>query len=465
MDAQQPKDYTLIILIASFAGIAGLLFGFDTGVISGALQFISKDFGISHGHQALQEWIVAAVPLGALVGAILSKKSSFVLGRRFSIIVTAILFIIGTLLASFATSIPMLIIGRLTMGLAVGLSSMIVPMYLSEVSPPQIRGAVVFCYQLAITIGLFLAFIINFIFADSESWRMMFAVGLIPSTLLGIGMLFMPFSPRWLVIKGKKNQARATLAKLRGHHRVDDELEEIEETAKHHHGSFKLLFSKRLRILVIICLGLFMFQQLSGINTMMYYAPTIYQHAGFAGSHGQILASVADGVIFIVATLVGIWTVDRLGRRPLFFIGFIGMVLCLALLGHVYGSTDSGTVVRDLALASVLGYIFFFGISLGPLSYLMMSELFPLNVRSTGMALASCSNWAFNFIVSSTFLTLVSAMGIGHTFYLYAFLTFLGLVFCYYLIPETKGISLEEIEENLYQGVPTRDLGNTPLTA
>ena len=201
-----------------------------------------------------------------------------------------------------------------------------------------------------------------------------------------------------------------------------------------------------------------MFQQLSGINTIMYYAPTIYKHAGFQSAHGQFMAAVADGLVFVLATIVGIWAVDRLGRRPLFFIGFIGMIVCLAVVGssylHFFG--QAGQVI---SVAAVLGYIVFFGISLGPLSYLMMSELFPLNVKGAGMAIASCANWGFNVLVSATFLTLVHWLTIGYTFYLYAFLTLLGLFFVYCFVPETKNRTLEEIEANLYQGVRARDLG------
>ena len=190
LSQQNKNSYTFIMVITFFAAIAGLLFGFDTGIISGALQFVSITFHITHGHQGLQELIVSAVPLGAFFGAVLSKKSSFVLGRRWSIIATAILFIVGTLVASVAVNISMLIVGRLIMGLGVGLSSMIVPMYLSEISPPEIRGAIVFCFQLAITVGLFMSFVINLIFSDMGSWRLMFAIGLIPSIVLGVGMLF-----------------------------------------------------------------------------------------------------------------------------------------------------------------------------------------------------------------------------------------------------------------------------------
>ena len=201
-----------IITIAFFATIAGLLFGFDTGVISGALQFISQAFHITKQHYQLQEFIVAAVPFGALIGAILSKRSSFLLGRRRSIITTAVMFVIGTLLVVFAVNVSMVIIGRLIMGIAVGLSAMIVPMYLSELSPPDIRGAIVFCFQLAITVGLFLAFLINALFIDGN-WRAMFAVGLIPSILLWVGMLFLPSSPRWLILKGRVEEAKHVLKK------------------------------------------------------------------------------------------------------------------------------------------------------------------------------------------------------------------------------------------------------------
>ena len=438
----------LLVFIAFIAAIAGLLFGFDTGIISGALQFIVTTFHLTASQTWLKEFIVASVPLGAFIGSVFSRASSFWIGRRRSIISTALIFIIGTLVAALAQDVPMLIVGRLLMGLAIGLSAMIVPMYLSEISPPQLRGAIVFCFQLAITIGLLMAFIINYAFSAHGDWRMMFAIGIIPSIILGVGMLFLPFSPRWLVLKGKHKLAHKTLTRLRGHDDVMAELEEIKETISHVRGGVKDLFSKRLRKVLIICLGLFMFQQLSGINTMMYYAPTIYQHAGFAGAHGQILASIADGVVFVLATLLGIWAVDRLGRRPLFFIGFVGMILCLTSLGITYAHPTSG-LTPTISLCAVLGYILFFGISLGPLCYLMMSELFPLNVRSTGMAMASCSNWAFNVLVSATFLTLVDRLGIGHTFYLYAALTTLGLIFTFYLVPETKGKSLEEIEASI----------------
>jgi MFS transporter, SP family, galactose:H+ symporter len=456
----QQKSYVIAytVMIVFFSTIAGLLFGFDTGVISGALPFIAKSFDINASHYFLKGCIVSAVPLGALIGALFSKPASFHVGRRRSILITAVLFMIGTGLVAYAQDINMVLVGRVLMGLAVGLSAMIVPMYLSEVSAPQSRGAVVFCFQLAITVGLLMAFVINYIFSDAENWRAMFEVGLIPAVLLYIGMLILPSSPRWLALKGEDQKAKRVLAKIRGTQDIEREFNEIKATTQHKRGGLKLALANPVRVLVIITFGLFMFQQFSGINTIMYYAPVIYHNAGFQSVHQQYLWAMADGMVFVLATLIGIVLVDRLGRRPLFFIGFVGMIICLAGLGAIFQG-HWHAFSENLSIVMVLGYIVFFGISLGPLCYLMMSELFPLNVKGTGMALASCSNWGFNVVVSATFLTLIHFLGIGHTFYLYAGLTCVGLVFMAALVPETKGRSLEEIEANLYNNIKARHLG------
>jgi sugar porter (SP) family MFS transporter len=453
-----------VIKVSLFSAIAGLLFGFDTGIISGALQFVIKTFNIPSDAYLVQEMIVSSVPVGALVGAIFSKSSSEKMGRKKSIILTSILFIIGTFVASLAENTHGVILGRLILGFAVGLSAMIVPMYLSEVSPPSIRGGVVFCFQLAITIGLFVAFLINYIFAGSGNWRAMFLIGLIPAAILGIGMFFLPYSPRWLMMKNREEQARSVLSKLRKSDNVEQELEEIKESLRYKQKNFRSLFMKPLRSVTMICFFLFAFQQLSGVNTIMYYAPVIYKNAGFKYANGQILASLADGIAFVLATVVAVWLVDKIGRRPLFFIGFTGMIFCLVLLGTVYQNIFSLELNKTLSLIAVIGHIIFFGISLGPLCYLMMSELFPLNTRSIGMAIASCGNWGFNVIVSSTFLTLIDLITISYTFYFYAFCTFIGLLMCYFLIPETKGVSLEHIEDNLYNNKGTRYIGSLQET-
>ena len=470
------RNHFYILVLSTIAAIAGLLFGFDTGVISGALQFIVDTFHIiapsatltptysvfglfSVNGTTIQEVIVSAVPAGALIGAILSSFLSNAFGRRGGIITTAVLFIIGTLFAATAVNTDMLIIGRLIMGFAVGLSATIAPMYLSEVSPPDIRGMVVFLFQMAITVGILSAFIVNFLFHINGNWRAMFLVGLAPSVLLFVGMLFLPESPRWLVLKGKHEKAHDALHKLRGHEAVSGEVAEIKESIRNAKGNFRTLFSKRLRPLVFITFGLFVFQQFTGINTIFYYAPTLFKAAGFEGSTSQILALVSTGAINVFATIFGVWFIDRLGRRKLLYVGLVGIILCQLIMGAAYHQL-LGTDIRWLTLFSSLALIVFFAFSMGGIPYIMMSELFPLNMRAGGMAVASCANWGFNILVSATFLTIVDTFGFGNAYWLYAFLTFLGLIFAISLIPETKNRTLEHIEKNLYAGKKPRDLGN-----
>lgn len=457
--SQAHKDTSKYVVgIAFFAAIAGLLFGFDTGVISGALQFIQANFHIPSEQKWLLGSIVAAVPFGALLGAINSGRSSVLLGRRTSIMVTAALFVVGALVVSGAMNVAMVIIGRLIMGFAVGLSSMIVPMYLSEIAPAKIRGAIVFLYQLTITLGLFMAFVINYVFADSANWRMMFFVGVVPAVILGIGMWFLPYSPRWLLLKGREQQAQTVLQRLRGSVNVEQELAEIRESLQHAKGRFRDLFSKQIRPLVAVAFFLFVFQQLSGINTILYYAPNIFQHIGYQVD-GAILASVATGLTLVIATIIGIAIVDTLGRRRLFILGFVGMIVSLVMLGLSFDGLFELAWRAHISLIAVLAFILFFGISLGPLCYLFMSELFPLKIKGPGMAVASCANWSSNMLVSLTFLPFANWVGMGNTMLFYGFCTMVGLLFIIFFVPETKGVTLESIERHLYEGKPLRQLG------
>ena len=453
------ENFGYIFLITLVSAIGGLLFGYDTGVIAGALQFIVQTFQIPASDAFLKECIVASVPFGALIGAIFSRRSARRYGRRKSIILTAILFSAGALLVSVAWHVYVVIIGRFIMGFGVGLSSMIVPMYLSEVTPPGVRGAMVFVFQVAIDLGLFIAAIINFAFAGVGNWRLMFVIGIIPAVILWVGMYFLPESPRWLVLRGRKEEALNVLKRLRGNQDVSLEFKEIQATAEHMTGGiWRLLSNRKLLPLVVITFGLFIFQQLSGINTILYYAPTVFHNAGFSSAHGAILADIATTGVFTLATIVGAWLVEAMGRRPLFIVGFVGLVICLALMGVMYHG-DFGTHFGAIAVIVVLAYITFFGLSLGPLSYLMMSELFPLRFRGPGMALASCANWGSNMVVSGSFLSMALWLGIGNAYFVYTFLTFLGLLFVWFWMPETKGCSLEEIEANLYAGKSLRHLG------
>jgi len=472
-------NYGYILGLAIVSAIAGLLFGFDIGIISGALPFISKTFHIISSKTShlsyllfgvipvtgtfLKEAIVAAVPGGALIGAIVSAKFARSLGLRRSIILTGILFFIGTLMATIATSIDLLVFSRLVMGFAVGVSATIVPMYLAEVAPPKIRGATIFLYQMAITVGIFMAAIINYVFATipDPSWRWMFAIGLIPAAFLSIGMFMLPSSPRWLVRKGKVALAEEALKKLRDTDNVALELADIRESLQHAEHGLKVLFSKRFRPLVIIAFGLFVFQQLTGINTIFYYAPTIFENAGFHGVQGAIAAALLTTGINVFATLFGIWFVDSLGRRKLLSIGLTGIIICMFIMGAAYHNWFPH---KDwVLLIGALLFIAFFAISISGISYIIMSEIFPLNIKTVGMAVAGCANWGFNWLIASTFLTLVGTIGIGNADWLYATCSVLALIFVLCLVPETKNRSLEDITRNLYRGVPSRHLGDPVL--
>lgn len=458
-----------IYLIGTIAALAGLLFGFDTGVISGAQDFMFQTFALkkdaSLESNAIKGLVVSCVPIGALIGAMLSGFCARVIGRKRGLILTAIIFAIGTLSAAFAGSLNTVIFARLLMGLAIGISAMVAPMYLSEISPANIRGKMIFMFQLAITMGLMSAFAINLWFAHSiadytMNWRWMFGVGIIPAIILLVGMAFMPNSPRWLYLKGRSNEAKKVLQSLLGKENVTQELAEMKESVERESKGSSLLqlFKKPLLPLLLVSFGLFVFQQLSGINAIMYYGPQVFGSAGF-GESAKFIAQLLMGLTNVLATIFGVWVVDKIGRRPLLTMGFIGMVICLAALSFFLKSAGQNPY---LALASVLIFIVCFAISLGGVPYIMMSEVFPLKARASGMAIASCANWGFNMLVSGSFNILVAKMGnMGNVFMLYCICTIVGFIFAWYLVPETKNRQLEEIERNLYSGKSVRRLGDT----
>lgn len=464
--SDRPVPQANITLIGTVAALAGLLFGFDTGVISGAQEFLFKTFSIGNDtlyDDWVQGFVVSAVPLGALLGAMMSGIFAERLGRRKTLLFTALLFLLGTCVVAFAFTIHMVLLGRMVMGLAIGISAMVAPMYIGEVSPPNVRGKMIFLFQLAITIGLFGAFAINLLFvrwfeAPDISWRWMFGVGALPSVLLFIGMLYMPYSPRWLAMQGRTEEAKRVLQSLLGHYDVNEELDELEESLQHDVGrNWTGLFRKPLLPLLAISFGLFVFQQLSGINAIMYYGPEVFAKSGF-GEDAKFLAQLFMGLTNVLATVLGVWVVDRLGRRPLLFIGFLGMVICLFLLGFLLESKE---IHPYASLASILLYVVFFAISLGGVPYILMSEVFPLKMRSSGMAIASCANWGFNMLVAATFQVLITEMGgIGNVFFLYGTFTVIGFIFAMRFVPETKGRHLEQIEHNLYEGKSLRHLGD-----
>lgn len=451
------KPQLILFLVCSIAALTGLLFGFDTGIISGALLFIQDSFPLT---TQIKEWIVSSVLLGAMAGSLSSGPLTDKYGRRSIILIISFLFILGTLVASFAATISMIIAGRLCLGFAIGMGSYTAPLYIAEAAPFELRGGLVSLNQLAITIGILCSYCINYVFTGFHgSWRWMFAMGVIPAILLSLGMLLLPESPRWLVKQGKLDKARDILRYLRGHQNVEKEVVEIQNSLKAKRCKFKDIFAPWIRPVLFLGIILGFLQQASGINTIIYYAPTIFQMAGFHDTSSSILATIGIGIVNVLATVFAIIFLDKIGRRPLLLIGLVGMALSLLCLSAAFQMGAQTDILRWTAVASIFIYIICFAFSLGAMLWLMVSEIFPLEVRGAAMGVAVFSCWFWNFVVSSTFLTLVERIGAGRSFLFYASMCVLGWIFCYYKAPETKGISLEQIEKNIRDGLPLRAIG------
>lgn len=446
-----------IYMVSAIAAIAGLLFGFDTGIISGALLFIEKDFIIS---TEMKELIVSSVLFGAMFGSLASGRLTDQFGRRRLMLIISVLFILGTMIASFATEVSSILLGRTLIGFAIGIGSYTTPLYIAEVSPHELRGGLVSLNQLAITVGILCSFIINYAFTHIDgSWRWMFGIGLFPAVLLSIGMIFLPESPRWLVKQNLIDKATHTLQKLRNHADVSQEINEIKNSLKIKQAGFREIFSPWIFPVLFLGGMLGFIQQVTGINTIIYYAPTIFQLAGFPDASSSILATVGIGVVNVLATIFAVRYLDKLGRRPLLLAGLVGMFVCLVGLSLAFKSSTDTNVLRWIAMGCTFLYIICFAFSLGVILWLVVSEIFPLEVRATAMSVAVFSCWFWNFVVSSTFLTLLNNMGPSSTFLIYALMCVFSFMFCYYKVPETNGVTLEQIENNIRKRHPLRYIG------
>lgn len=438
---------------AAITATGGLLFGYDTGVISGALLFIRQDFEIT---TFLEGVIVSFLLVGAMVGAFSGGPLSDRIGRRPSTLLAAVIFAVGALAVAFAPTVSFLIFGRFLLGLGVGLASMIVPLYIAEIAPAERRGELVSLNQLMITIGILLSYIVGVAFAPIEGWRWMFGVALVPALILGIGMFRLPESPRWLFEHGQLEKAREVLSLSRNPKEVESEFREMQQIKdqdrelSQERVSFKELLAPYVRPALVIGIGLAVFQQITGINTVIYYAPTILQGVGFSEGGAIAASALGVGLVNVGFTILALRIIDRVGRRPLLIIGLIGMTISLALLGGVFASGatgDDATVLAGVLATVCLGlYIASFAISLGPVFWLMISEIYPLRIRGSAMSVASIANWGSNFVVVLVFPSLLAALGGATLFWLFAFLGIVAWVFVYFKVPETKGRSLEEIE-------------------
>ncbi len=431
---------------AAITALGGLLFGYDTGVVSGALLFLKDDFGGLSSFQ--QELVTSLLLVGAVIGALTAGRVSDWIGRRPTVLITALVFIVGVLLAAFTPTYPVLLVARVIIGLAVGSASMIVPLYIGEIVPPRVRGGLVSLNQLAITIGILSSYLIDYGLSDSGNWRLMFGLAAIPAAALFLGMLFQRESPHWLIRQGRDDEARDVLRRLRDDTDIEAEIREVHELSQRQ-GSYRDLISPRVRPLVMVGVMLAVFQQITGINTVIYYAPTLLQGAGL-GNNAALLANVVNGAVNVGMTVVAIWLLDKAGRRPLLLSGTAGMAVGMAIVGcsFIGGSTLHGGLAI-VAIAGLLIYTGSFAIGLGPVFWLLIAEIYPLKIRGAAMSVASMANWAANFVVTVSFLTLLGAIGGSGAFFLFGFLTLVALAYFWRKVPETKGRSLQEIERDL----------------
>ena len=453
-----------VIVIAVIAATGGLLFGFDTGVISGAIPFLQKYFLI--GDNTI-ETITTALLIGAIVGALLGGRLTDMLGRKIVILAAAVFFVVGAICSGTATSPAGLMAARLVSGIAVGISSFAVPLYIAEIAPAKKRGALVSMFQLLITVGILASYLSDLAIADESNpacWRMMFLMEIFPAAILLIGMIFLPETPRWLMQKGREQASKSVLERIETPELLEQELNQIKveiEKSKDK-ASWRELFQPWMRTPLLIAIVIMFFQQFVGINTVIYYSPKIFLMAGFEGNIAAISASVAVGVVNLLSTIISVYFVDRIGRRKLFFIGLTGITLALASLGLCFlFHSNLGDAGKWTTIVLVFLYIAFFAISIGPLGWLIISEIFPQKVRGLGASIGSLSVWVFNAIVTFTFFKIVNAFTVKGTevivegeklgnpagaFFLYAIIALCALVWGYYYLPETKGVSLEAIE-------------------
>ena len=390
-----------------------------------------------------------------LIGAALAGRLSDRLGRRRLIIGAAIVFTAGSLLAAFAPTVAVLIAARIVIGLGVGSAALVVPLYLSEIAPTDVRGAVSSLNQLMVVSGILAAFIVNAILASSGNWRLMLGLAAVPSAILLVGMLFMPETPRYLVYTGDEETARDVLEDLPGDEPPEERIDEILEVEEHEEGATGLRGlweAKWVRPALLVATGLAVFQQLVGINTIIYYAPTTLTNVGFAKT-SAIYANLIIGVVNVGMTVLAVRIIDRVGRKPLLYAGVAGMVGSLLVLGISLSALATphhpGDPAAIITLVCLGTFIASFAATWGPVVWVMIPEVLPLSVRGTAMGVAVFFNWGANFLVSQTFPTLLSSFGPGPVFLGYASLGILALLFVKAFVTETKGRSLEEIEADL----------------
>lgn len=457
----------MIYWVSFIASLAGFLFGYDEGIIAGSIGLIRNEFSLSHGEIA---FLAAALPCGALVSACyvgwnLSRRDHHSAGRRAYLSLSGALFFIGAIGAASAIGVLTLTMARFVLGIAIGVASVVGPLYLAEVAHPKRRGATVAVYQLAITFGILSAYVVNYFFIFAHAWRIMFATSVVPALGLAVGMGFLPESPRWLLARGASLEGLLSLRRLRGTEDNHAEATHIESTLANEprDSDWHLLFKNPLKQVLGLGICLFALQQLSGINVIISFAPELFRDLGIADEAGRILATVGIGITNVLVTFIALKYVDQMGRRKLLLMGFMGASLSLLILSII--TALNLPYLAPLSVICLMFYIISFALSIGPVPHITASEIFPLHVRGAGMGLSLMSNWFFNTLVVFSFPVLESALPIGEIFAILGIICGLGWLYAFIKMPETMGISLESIEDHLMAKKSLAELGRKSFSA
>jgi len=407
----------------------------------------------------MEEIVVSSVLVGAITGATIGGALTGRFGRRTMIVLAGIIFTASALGTALAPTVTWLIAARVVSGIGIGIASFISPMYIAELVPAKVRGSLVAVNMLAITSGIVIAYLVDYVFSFSGEWRYMFGLAAIPSIALIIGMLWLPDSPRWLISKSKVEQARKILQRARTALDVDPEILDIQKSMENQGSDgMKGLFQPSLRMPMIVGLGMAVFQQITGINTVIYYAPTIFKFAGISATGPAILAGAGLTIVMWFFHVMAIFLLDRVGRRPLLLIGVAGQIIGLTILGAAFQFQELASFKSYVAIGGLVIYFSCFAFGLGPIFWLLISEIYPLKIRGAAMSAVTVTNWALNLVVAVSFLTLVGVLGHPGTFWLYGVIGVGAWVFIWLLVPETKGKTLEQIEEHWRSGKNSRAL-------
>jgi sugar porter (SP) family MFS transporter len=441
----QPNvKFGFIVRISSIAALGGVLYGYDMGIIAAAAIFVKRTFALS---TVMEELVVSIVLIGAMIGAMAGGAIADQIGRRATLVWAGIIFIVGSILAPFSPNVATLIISRGIIGIGIGFTSVTAPVYVSELAPPQSRGMLIGLYQFALTVGIALADLVGYWLATQQAWRLMFGIAAVPTLFFLAVILTVPESPRWLFAHKRREEAEAVLRSYTdsvGAQRFLDDIQEGLKTPMEQRWS--ALWSPAVRGSLFIAIGLTVLQQATGINTIIYYGPQIFELAGIASHSSAIFATLLVAVVNVLFTVVGILLVDRVGRKPLLYVGVTGMTVALFALAFAFGHGKTlGSSLGVIAIVCLMTYIACFAFSLGAIAWILVSEVFPLRVRGRGVAVGTLFSGIANFIISLTFLSLIDAVGNSFTFAIYGVLSVLTLVFVRYAVPETRGRDLESI--------------------